>query len=58
PSSALDKETEHFIIQNLAKFASERKKQLIMVTHSENIAASYQDSLIYLENGRIGSEPQ
>lgn len=58
PSSALDKETEHFIIQNLAEFASERKKQLIMVTHSENIAASYQDSLIYLENGRIGSEPQ
>jgi len=58
PSSALDKETEHFIIQNLADFASERKKQLIMVTHSENIAALYQDSLIYLENGRIGSEPQ
>lgn len=58
PSSALDKETEHFIIENLAAFANEQQKQLIMVTHSESIAAAYHDSLIYLENGRIGSEPQ
>ena len=58
PSSSLDKETEHFIIENLAAFANERQKQLIMVTHSESIAAAYHDSLIYLENGQIGSEPQ
>lgn len=58
PSSALDKETEHFIIHNLAAFAGEQQKQLIMVTHSELIAAAYHDSLIYLENGRIGSELQ
>ena len=53
PSSALDKETEHFIIQNLAEFVSELHKQLIMVTHSENIAAAYRDGVIQLEKGRI-----
>ena len=53
PSSALDQETEHFIIQNLAQFVSALHKQLIMVTHSEQIASDYPDSLIRLENGRI-----
>ncbi len=58
PSSALDKETERFIIQNLAEFAGELHKQLIMVTHSEAIASAYEDSVICLENGRIGGIPQ
>ena len=53
PSSALDQETEHFIIQNLAQFVIALHKQLIMVTHSEQIASDYPDSLIRLENGRI-----
>lgn len=52
PSSALDKETEHVIIQNLADFARKQQKQLIMVTHSENIAQEYKDSVIRLENGK------
>ena len=53
PSSALDKETEHFIIQNLADFAKKFEKQLIMVTHSENIAQEFKDSVIRLENGKV-----
>jgi len=53
PSSALDKETEHFIIQNLADFAKKFDKQLIMVTHSENIAQEFKDSVIRLENGKV-----
>ena len=53
PSSALDQETEHFIIQNLADFAKEFNKQLIMVTHSENIAHEYKDSVIRLESGKV-----
>jgi putative ABC transport system ATP-binding protein len=52
PSSALDKETEHVIIQNLTDFARKQQKQLIMVTHSENIAQEYKDSVIRLENGK------
>lgn len=57
PSSALDQETEHFIIQNLAEFVSRLHKQLIMVTHSESIAAAYRDGVIHLENGRIRGMP-
>jgi putative ABC transport system ATP-binding protein len=53
PSSALDKETEHFIIHNFADFASKSNKQLVMVTHSENIAQEYKDSVIRLENGKV-----
>ncbi len=56
PSSALDHETELFIMQSLAEFVSSRKKQLIIVTHSEQIASAYPDSLIRLENGRIAGE--
>ncbi len=53
PSSALDKETEHVIIQNLADFARTTGKQLIMVTHSENIAQEYRESIIRLEHGKV-----
>lgn len=53
PSSALDKETEHVIIQNLAGFARTTGKQLIMVTHSENIAQEYRESIIRLEHGKV-----
>lgn len=53
PSAALDKETEHFMIQNFAEFALKFNKQLIMVTHSENIAEEYKNSIICLENGKV-----
>jgi len=53
PSSALDQETEHFIIQNLTEFVTKRQKQVVMVTHSEQIAATYPESVIRLESGRI-----
>jgi len=56
PSSALDQETEHFIIQNLTEFVTKRQKQLVMVTHSEQIAATYPESVIRLESGRIVGE--
>ena len=56
PSSALDQETEHFIIQNLTEFVTKRQKQLVMVTHSEQIAATYPESVIHLEGGRIVGE--
>lgn len=58
PSSALDKETELFIVHNLAAFATQFHKQLIMVTHSENIASAYQDAIIRIQDGRIGDVPR
>jgi len=53
PSSALDKETELFIIENFSRFVLENKKQLIMVTHSEQIAQKFPDSIIRIEKGKV-----
>lgn len=54
PSAALDKETERFIITNLADFVTREKKALIMVTHSEEISGLYPEGTIRIENGRTG----
>lgn len=51
PSSALDKETEGFVIDNLVNFVQENDKQLIMVTHSAEIAQRYPKGLLALEQG-------
>ena len=53
PSAALDKNTERFVIDNLAKFVLEQNKQLVMVTHSEQIAQSFPNAIIRMENGRV-----
>lgn len=53
PSAALDKETELFIIENFSKFVLENKKQLVMVTHSEQIAQKFPDSIIRIEKGKV-----
>lgn len=54
PSSSLDKETEMFIIQNLCKFVESNNKQLIMVTHSEEISKIYKHSCIKILDGKTG----
>ncbi|EKQ57260.1 MULTISPECIES: ATP-binding cassette domain-containing protein [unclassified Clostridium] len=53
PSAALDKETEQFIIDNFSKFVLENNKELIMITHSEQIARKFPDSLIRIEEGKV-----
>lgn len=53
PSAALDKETEGFVVDAFARFAEEGGRQLIMVTHSEQVAARYPDSRVTLEKGRV-----
>ena len=49
PSAALDHDTELFIMKNLAEHVLKQNKQLIMVTHSEQIADMYADYCIRLE---------
>lgn len=53
PSAALDRETELFIIDNFTKFVLENNKELIMVTHSEQIAEKFPDSIIRIEKGIV-----
>lgn len=53
PSAALDKDTEQFIIDNFLKFVLENNKELIMITHSEQIAQKYNNSIVRIENGEV-----
>lgn len=53
PSSALDEETEHVIIEKLISYTKSTKKTLIMVTHSKKIAQTYSDNIIQIHDGRI-----
>lgn len=53
PSSALDEDTEEFIIQMVVSFIREKEGTLIMVTHSSNVANKYGDTIISLNNGQI-----
>ncbi len=53
PSSALDEETERFIIENLVAYTKETSKTLIMVTHSKKVAQTYSDKTIELSQGKI-----
>lgn len=53
PSSALDEETEHIIIEKLISYTKSTKKTLIMVTHSKKIAQTYSDNIIQIHDGRI-----
>ena len=51
PSSALDKETENFVIENMVQFVKENNKMLIMVTHSPAIAELYPESILEIKDG-------
>lgn len=53
PSSALDKETEEFLVTHLAEFTRAAKKQLIMVTHSENAVKACNPVVIQMEHGQV-----
>jgi putative ABC transport system ATP-binding protein len=44
---------ELFIIDNFSEFVLKNKKQLIMVTHSEQIAQKFPDSIIRIEKGKV-----
>lgn len=53
PSSALDEETEKFIIEQLVQYTRQNHKTLIMVTHSKNVAQTYAENMIEMKNGCI-----
>lgn len=53
PSAALDKDTERFIVENFIAFVKEKNKQLIMVTHSENIVKDFNPSVVVIKSGKV-----
>lgn len=56
PSSALDEDTEHIIIDSLVKYSRKNNKTLIMVTHSKKVANTFSDYIIEMKNGEIISD--
>lgn len=53
PSSALDWETEQFMIGNLVDYVREKGRQLIMVSHSLQVEEMFPDEVVTLEQGRL-----
>ncbi len=53
PSSALDDETEDFIIRMVVDYTRKRKGTLIMVTHAMSVAQRFADVTITLNDGMI-----
>lgn len=53
PSSALDKESEQFIIRCLCQYVQEHNKQLIIVTHSHQVSEQFASSTIVLDAGKV-----
>ncbi|ABR47766.1 ABC transporter related [Alkaliphilus metalliredigens QYMF] len=56
PSSALDEETEHTIIEALVNYTKDNNKTLIMVTHSKKIANHFADEVIEIKKGMLFKE--
>lgn len=56
PSSSLDEETEHVIIEKLVAYTKETNKTLIMVTHSKRIAQTYSNHIIEIHQGNVISK--
>lgn len=56
PSSALDDNTEDFILEKLIEYTNEKDTTIVIVTHSKNIAFKYSDYVIKLKKGRIINE--
>ena len=53
PSSALDEETEQFVIKAMCEYVKSNNKTLVMVTHSKAIAKQYGDTILTIENGEL-----
>lgn len=53
PSAALDKETEDFVVSRLTQFVLEHGKNLVIVTHSEQISGCFPNDTLRMENGHV-----
>ncbi|UOQ95298.1 ABC transporter ATP-binding protein [Halobacillus shinanisalinarum] len=46
PTSSLDEDLEHEVMENFMTFAEEQKKTVIFVTHSSSVASAFSDQTI------------
>ncbi len=52
PSSALDDETEDFIIRHVVEYVKKNHKTLIMITHGKDLAKKFGDRIIEIKGGK------
>ncbi|MGM0471122.1 MAG: ABC transporter ATP-binding protein [Bacillota bacterium] len=55
PSSALDEETEEFIIEMVVDYIKSQQSTLVMITHSRELAQKFGDLIITLRQGQVSS---
>lgn len=55
PTGALDTATAHEIIESFKRLAHDYGKTIILVTHSDEVAAN-SDITLYLQNGKLSTE--
>jgi len=58
PSSSLDEDTEHIIIESLVNYTKNNNKTLIMVTHSKKVADQFADEVIEIKNGIVVNQEE
>lgn len=56
PSAALDPEMEYQMTKNLAEFVEEKGRQLILITHSNQVSSMFSEDIVILESGKIREE--
>lgn len=52
PSSALDQDTEAFVMDYILSYVRAKNKSLLVVTHSKKLVQDYADALIEIKEGR------
>lgn len=56
PSSALDEDTEHLVIESLANYTKKNNKTLIMVTHSKKVTTLFSNQIIEIKKGIVKNQ--
>ncbi|MDO5028760.1 MAG: energy-coupling factor ABC transporter ATP-binding protein [Bacillota bacterium] len=58
PSSALDQDTEGFVMNYISSYIKDHKKTLIIVTHSKKLVEDFADEIVEIKEGRPVSHDQ
>jgi len=53
PTSALDDDTADLVMELAAGYAREKKKTIVMVTHSKGLARNYGEMIVTVNGGKI-----
>jgi len=58
PSAALDENTQELIISRLSKHVKDKGKELIMITHSGQLAKDHAEYLIYFGRDKVTAKKE